>query len=655
MAKSDEERLLVLVEARIRDLEKNMAKASYTADKNFDRMRRSSRSATRGMERDMQRSTSAMNKALASTTAQIGTFGKAFAGGIVGGLTIAGLTAMVSKVRDVAASVAEVGDQARIAGVDVQSFQELKFVAEQNRIGVDALTDGLKEMNLRADEFIFSGGKSGSASEAFQRLGYDAETLAIKLKTPSALFAEIIGRLQQLDKAAQIRIADEIFGGTGGEEFVKLIDDGEAGIQRMIDTANEMGIVMDEELIDKAVELDRQFGIVADTVGTALKSAIVEAASALASFLDMFREFENRSTKSLEVKQAELAHERFSLENQLLEVRNNPNMTDQSRRRAENNINRQLADANRKDAEITQILNDRLSPGDDDDTIMLPPVNVTTKPSGGGSGRGGGGGRSADRDRRAIERLIQALKDEQATLAMSEREKEIFTNLRRAGEAATDDERAAITELTGAIHDQKAAQEQAAETADFFRETAYDSFTALIPAIETGNAALDNLINKLIEAAAQAALLGTGPFAGMFGGGLFSGFGGGQMAVASSNVAAGLVTGLYADGTNFAPGGPAIVGERGPELVNLPRGSQVIPNHMLRPTKATAASKGQSVAVKSDIRVFMDENHNWRAEVVRISQQEANGAVAVGLETFGREMKRGGINTVQQAWSQQKG
>src|SRR5680860_358529 len=37
----------------------------------------------------------------------------------------------------------------------------------------------------------------------------------------------------------------------------------------------------------------------------------------------------------------------------------------------------------------------------------------------------------------------------------------------------------------------------------------------------------------------------------------------------------------FAGGTNFAPGGPALVGERGPEIVNLPRGSQVIPNHQI--------------------------------------------------------------------------
>jgi len=37
----------------------------------------------------------------------------------------------------------------------------------------------------------------------------------------------------------------------------------------------------------------------------------------------------------------------------------------------------------------------------------------------------------------------------------------------------------------------------------------------------------------------------------------------------------------FATGTNYAPGGYAVVGEKGPEIVNLPRGSQVIPNHRI--------------------------------------------------------------------------
>ena len=38
----------------------------------------------------------------------------------------------------------------------------------------------------------------------------------------------------------------------------------------------------------------------------------------------------------------------------------------------------------------------------------------------------------------------------------------------------------------------------------------------------------------------------------------------------------------FAGGTDYAPGGMALVGEQGPELVNLPRGSQVIPNDVAR-------------------------------------------------------------------------
>ena len=51
--------------------------------------------------------------------------------------------------------------------------------------------------------------------------------------------------------------------------------------------------------------------------------------------------------------------------------------------------------------------------------------------------------------------------------------------------------------------------------------------------------------------------------------------------------------GLFANGTNYAPGGAAIVGERGPELINLPRGSQVIANRDI----ASAARGGNSVVI----------------------------------------------------------
>jgi hypothetical protein len=286
MANPEAKRLAVDVIARVDKLEKGLAKAKRAANDNFGAIEKRGKQMTSRLEADLQRS-----------SAKIGGIFSEFGKGIAGGIAAGGIAGIAASVSAAAKGLASIGDEAKRAGLGVKAFQELKYVAEQNRIGVDSLVDGIKELNLRADEFITTGG--GSAAEAFQRLGYDAETLRDKLRDPSALFSEIIGKLGQLDKAAQIRIADEVFGGTGGEKFVQLIGQGEAGIRDTIKAANDLGIVVDESLIKKADELDRKFQAVTTTVGTALKTAIVEAADALGDFIDRFREVENRQQETI--------------------------------------------------------------------------------------------------------------------------------------------------------------------------------------------------------------------------------------------------------------------------------------------------------------------------------------------------------------------
>src|SRR5690606_3672723 len=122
--------------------------------------------------------------------------GKSMALGLVAGFTAGGITAIVGQVQNVTRDMARIGDEAARAGMSTTAFQEWRYVAEQNRVGVDALVDGFKELSLRADEFVTTGG--GSAAEAFQRLGYTADDLKAKLADPSRLFTEIIGKLQHL-------------------------------------------------------------------------------------------------------------------------------------------------------------------------------------------------------------------------------------------------------------------------------------------------------------------------------------------------------------------------------------------------------------------------------------------------------------------------
>ena len=189
--------------------------------------------------------------------ARFGAKATVLAGTLVGGALALSLTGLTAQVRGTVRSIASIGDEARRSGLGVEEFQQLKFVAEQSRIPVDAMVDGMKELNLRADEFAVTG--KGSAAEAFARIGMSRAEVRERLKDPSELLLEIVRRLEQVDGAAQIRIADEIFGGTGGERFVELLSKGDDGLRQLMQRARDVGVVLETEMVEKAAELDRKF------------------------------------------------------------------------------------------------------------------------------------------------------------------------------------------------------------------------------------------------------------------------------------------------------------------------------------------------------------------------------------------------------------
>lgn len=260
--------LIIKLEAQTKQLQRDFARANTIQGK-----------ASRQMEGRAKKSADQIAKSYEGMGGRIGAAFKGIAmpkiAGLAGTVAGIGVAGGVAAVRQTVRGIAEIGDAAKRAGMQAEAFQEWSYVADQNRIGIDALTDAFKELSLRADEFIING--TGSGAEAFKRLGLGAENLKKKLKDPSALMVEIIKQMEGLDKAAQIRIADELFGGTGGEQFVQLLDRGAAGIQSQIARARELGIVMDSDMIAKAAELDAKFREVETRLQSMWRSGVVEA------------------------------------------------------------------------------------------------------------------------------------------------------------------------------------------------------------------------------------------------------------------------------------------------------------------------------------------------------------------------------------------
>ncbi|MDR9781587.1 phage tail length tape measure family protein [Rhizobium redzepovicii] len=109
------------------------------------------------------------------------------------------------------------------------------------------------------------------------------------------------------------------------------------------------------------------------------------------------------------------------------------------------------------------------------------------------------------------------------------------------------------------------------------------------------------------------------------GGGLFSWLGsllggGGQFAKAQAGL---LKPGLFADGTNYAPGGLAVVGERGPELVNLPQGSQVFNTNRSAQMMGGSNDNGPRQDRKLEIHVHGGSGDEHVRELARQGAQEA--------------------------------
>jgi CRISPR/Cas system CSM-associated protein Csm2 small subunit len=194
---------------------------------------------------------------------------------------------------------------------------------------------------------------------------------------------------------------------------------------------------------------------------------------------------------------------------------------------------------------------------------------------------------AAQRERQAVQDLIAQLEFEHSLIGMTAAEKEKAVALRRAGSAATDEERDRIAGLTEQIYNETTALREQQQAYEQLRQIGVDAINGIATAFADGKLEAEELIH--IAARLLEQLISMKSVSGS-GGGLFdflgSLFGGG------SDPWAGLRIPGYANGTNYHPGGLAIVGERGPELLNLPRGSQVIPK---MPSSSGAAAGGPSI------------------------------------------------------------
>lgn len=175
-----------------------------------------------------------------------------------------------------------------------------------------------------------------------------------------------------------------------------------------------------------------------------------------------------------------------------------------------------------------------------------------------------------------------------------------------------------ITEGAGEAADElQRMQEQSQRGA----ERLTDLFMSVMDGSASAKEAVAGLIAELARVQIMKGLMGLGdnvPIIGDFLGAL----GGGLQTAAIGGA-------VY-------PGRPVIVGEMGPELL-LPRSpGRVIPNHRLPSPESAAAAAGGAMRMQVDVRAYVDQDGNWRAEVQRQAATVA-GALDRDVQRASRE------------------
>jgi muramidase (phage lysozyme) len=266
--------LVVDIEARIDKLEKGIAKANATHKRGSTEMENRARQSSRKLEDTYSKSAGKINKSFEEMLAPL----------MKGIGSVGAVGAVALALKDIASSVAEVDREARKVGLSAKAWQQWNYVATATGATIDGIGDGLKELQLRGAEFFSTG--SGSAADAFKRLGYSAADVGEQLRDPSRFLDDIISKLQKLSSADQIFNADALFGGQGQEQIGKLL-----GLSvEQIKTLRSEAATFSAEQIEAAKKVDAQWSTMWMNFSVHAKAAAIDGVNVAASIAKAIRE-----------------------------------------------------------------------------------------------------------------------------------------------------------------------------------------------------------------------------------------------------------------------------------------------------------------------------------------------------------------------------
>ncbi len=504
---ADSNSLTFAVGAQVKDFEAAMKKAGKVAEQ------AASEIESRFNKVNPSISTSALTGALKGL------------GAAVAGI---GLEKIAKGVLSANREIASFAQTSRQAGIELQKFQELRYAAGSKGIDGKTFDSGLTGLAKALNDAKDGEGDLAKLLDANNVRYRDRTGQVISTNEALGVAADLISKAST--ESDKLQIADK-FGIPA--DFVPLLEGGSAALDKLAQNARDAGAALSDDVIAKAKQFDDAWSGGWNAFTSAAKAATVNAAAGLADLIKQADDFQKRMTAAREAGGA---------------------------------LGRQIA-AMAAGGQPVTAPTPPARPDGTPTTAPYPPsrpgrgylgsdaTKIPSKSSG-----SGGGGKSDEETRydqvqryiESLEKVNRVLEAEQATLGKSKAERAAAIELARIGAVEDDGQRQKIEDIVKAnealresIEKVKKAQKDANEAAKFFGEAITDSLADMIIDGEKATDVMKNLVKQLARAALQAALMGSGPLAGIFGTSGTNGSAGGVF---------GLIGNLFKGGTGLTAG-----------------------------------------------------------------------------------------------------
>ena len=177
--------------------------------------------------------------------------------------------AVVAAVKNVTSAMDEIGKKADAIGIGTDALQELRAVAVSAGVSQGGLDKALEQLSKRLGEAEQG---TGTAVKALEAMGLTAQELTgIPLDQALGVIADRFAKLQ--DATDRTAVSTQLFG-REGVAMVNVLKGGASELEKARKRFRDLGVVIDEELIRNAEEMQDRFDAASTVIGAQFSTVL---------------------------------------------------------------------------------------------------------------------------------------------------------------------------------------------------------------------------------------------------------------------------------------------------------------------------------------------------------------------------------------------